>query len=81
MAAFEEALKELETVVEELERPSVPLDRAMQLFERGIEHLRVASADLARTEVAVKILVAKAGGVLQVAALESRPPGEDTTVR
>ena len=82
MAAFEEALKQLETIVEELEKPSVPLDRALLLFERGIEHLRVATADLSRTEETVKILVAKAGGVLQVAEYESkREPGEDAAAR
>ncbi|MGQ0649070.1 MAG: exodeoxyribonuclease VII small subunit [Gemmatimonadaceae bacterium] len=66
MASFETSLQKLETIVEELERPDVPLDRALVLFEEGIEHLRVASADLARAEESVKVLVAKAGGVLNV---------------
>ena len=66
MSSFETALQELEKIVEELERPEVPLDRALLLFEQGIEHLRVASADLARAEESVKVLVAKAGGVLSV---------------
>ena len=67
MASFEQALQQLEAIVEELERPSVALDRALVLFEQGIEHLRVASADLTRAEASVKVLVAKAGGVLSVA--------------
>lgn len=79
MAAFEEALKELESIVEELERPSVPLDRALLLFESGIEHLRAATAELSRTEETVKILVAKAGGVLHVTEFETkRESGEGT---
>jgi exodeoxyribonuclease VII small subunit len=66
MSSFETSLQKLETIVEELERPDVPLDRALALFEEGIEHLRVASADLARAEESVKVLVARAGGVLSV---------------
>lgn len=64
MASFEKALQKLESIVEELERPDVPLDRALALFEQGIEQLRVATADLSRAEESVKVLVAKAGGVL-----------------
>jgi exodeoxyribonuclease VII small subunit len=64
MASFEKALQKLESIVEELERPDVPLDRALTLFEQGIEQLRVATADLVRAEESVKVLVAKAGGVL-----------------
>jgi exodeoxyribonuclease VII small subunit len=66
MASFEEALSKLEALVEELERPDVPLERALVLFEEGIEHLRVATAELSRAEASVKVLVARAGGVLQV---------------
>jgi exodeoxyribonuclease VII small subunit len=66
MASFEEALTKLEALVEELERPDVPLERALVLFEEGIEHLRVATAELSRAEASVKVLVARAGGVLQV---------------
>lgn len=66
MASFEEALSRLEALVEELERPDVPLERALALFEEGIEHLRVATAELTRAEASVKVLVAKAGGVLNV---------------
>jgi exodeoxyribonuclease VII small subunit len=66
MATIEVALQHLESIVEELERPSIPLDRALVLFEQGIEHLRVASEDLGRAEESVKVLVARAGGVLSV---------------
>jgi exodeoxyribonuclease VII small subunit len=66
MSSFETAIARLEALVEELERPDVPLDRALALFEEGIAHLRDASKDLARADAAVKVLVAKAGGVLQL---------------
>jgi exodeoxyribonuclease VII small subunit len=66
MASFDETLARLEALVEELERPDIPLERALVLFEEGIEHLRVATTELTRAEASVKVLVAKAGGVLQV---------------
>ena len=66
MPSFEEALARLESIVEELERPDVPLERALALFEEGIEHLRLATAELTRAEASVKVLVARAAGVLDV---------------
>jgi exodeoxyribonuclease VII small subunit len=66
MPSFEEALARLEALVEELESPDVPLERALALFEEGIVHLRTATAELTRAEASVKVLVAKAGGVLTV---------------
>lgn len=33
--SFEEALRELETVVGQLERGEVPLDKSIELYERG----------------------------------------------
>lgn len=76
MASFEESLRQLESIVEELERPNVALDRALVLFEQGVEHLRVATADLARAEEGVKVLVARAGGVLEVKEFDA---GRDTS--
>lgn len=66
MPKFEESLQRLEAIVEELERPGVPLDRSLSLFEEGITHLRVANEALSRAEESVKVLVARAGGVLEV---------------
>ncbi len=63
---FEESLQRLEAIVEELEQPGVSLDRSLALFEEGITHLRAASETLGRAEESVKVLVARAGGVLQL---------------
>jgi exodeoxyribonuclease VII small subunit len=65
MATFEKALSQLESVVEELERSDVSLDRALALFESGIEHLRVAHDELTRAEASVKVLVRRAEGTLE----------------
>jgi exodeoxyribonuclease VII small subunit len=69
MATFEQALSRLEAVVEELERSDVSLDRALALFESGIEQLRVAHDELTRAEASVKVLVRRAEGTLETAEL------------
>ena len=33
--SFEDALKELETIVDKLERGDVPLDKSIEIYERG----------------------------------------------
>jgi exodeoxyribonuclease VII small subunit len=71
MPSFEEALSRLESIVEELERPDVPLERALVLFQEGIEHLRLATGELSRAEATVKVLVARAAGVLEVKDLDA----------
>ncbi len=66
---FEDALRRLEAIVEEMEQPAVPLDRALALFEDGITQLRAATDSLGRAEEGVKVLVARAGGILQLTEL------------
>lgn len=70
MATFEQAVSQLESVVEELERSDVSLDRALVLYEQGIGHLRVATTELARAEASVKVLVKRAEGALEATDLD-----------
>lgn len=65
MATFEESLARLEEIVEEMEGESLSLDRALALFEEGIEQLRAANGELARAEASVKILTERADGILE----------------
>jgi exodeoxyribonuclease VII small subunit len=65
MATFEEVLARLEAIVEEMSGGELPLDRSLALFEEGIEHLRQATQELGRAEAAVKVLTARADGVLE----------------
>lgn len=67
MSTFEDSLARLEAIVKEMERDELSLDRALALFEEGIEHLRAASAELTRTEATVKVLITRADGVLETA--------------
>ena len=56
---FEQALGELEAVVEKLEHGDLPLEDALKQFERGIELTRGCQASLKQAEQRVEILLAK----------------------
>lgn len=54
--AFEEALTELESLVETLERGDQSLEASLQSFERGIELTRTCQKALDEAEQKVRIL-------------------------
>jgi exodeoxyribonuclease VII small subunit len=56
---FEQALGELESVVERLEHGELPLEEALRQFERGIELTRTCQASLKQAEQKVEILLKK----------------------
>jgi exodeoxyribonuclease VII small subunit len=56
---FEQALGELEAVVERLEHGELPLEDALQQFERGVELARTCQASLQQAEQKVEILLKK----------------------
>ena len=62
---FENALKELEQIVEQLEDSELPLDDALKLFERGIKLSQFCSAKLDDAEQKVELLVKGANGALR----------------
>ena len=55
---FEESLKELDRIVEELQRSDLALDRSMYLFRRGTELVQICRAQLNAAEHEVKELLA-----------------------
>ena len=63
--AFEEHLRRLESIVEQLDNDSLPLDAALATFQEGIELLRRASEELNTAETRVKLLVEQADGVFE----------------
>ena len=65
--SFEQSLARLEEIVGELDGDGLDLDAALALFEEGVERLRVASAELARAEAQVKLLVERSDGTLDLA--------------
>lgn len=53
---FEQALSELERVVERLQRPEIPLDEAVALFRRGTELAQMTEELLSAAELQVQQL-------------------------
>lgn len=64
--SFEERLGRLEAIVHELEGDSVELARALELFEEGVESLRLASQELSRVRNRVQRLVERADGSFEL---------------
>jgi len=54
--SFEEALAELETLVETLESGELPLEESLKSFERGVELTRNCQQALDHAEQKVRIL-------------------------
>ena len=59
---FEDALAELEKIVQRLEDPEVPLDEAVGLFEDGIKLSRFCSQKLDEVEKRVDMLLRNESG-------------------
>ena len=59
---FEEALAELEKLVERLERGDLPLDEALRTFERGVELTRHCQTSLKSAQQKVEILLKRGSG-------------------
>jgi exodeoxyribonuclease VII small subunit len=67
---YEERIRRLEEVMGELEGEGVPLDRALALFEEGIELLRGATNDLAHADERVQLLIERAEGAFETRDLD-----------
>lgn len=61
--SYEKRVARLQEIVGDLEGDGLPLDRALELFEEGIEILRVASDELTIAEGRVQLLIERADGV------------------
>jgi len=65
-ATFEESLRRLESIVEQLERGDVRLDEALNLYEEGIELSKKCSEKLTRAELTLKRLGKDMEGNLKI---------------
>ena len=59
---FEQSMKQLERIVQELEDGDLPLEKAIKKFEEGIKLTQFCSAKLDETEKKVSILMKNAEG-------------------
>lgn len=53
---FEQAIKRLEEIVEALDHGDVPLDKALSLYEEGIQLSRTCAENLKAAELRIKKL-------------------------
>lgn len=54
---LEQRLQRLEAILGQLEAGDVDLERALELFEEGVTHVRAAESILSRTELKVEELL------------------------
>lgn len=54
---FEETLKELETIVSKLEMGNLPLDEALNEFEKGVKLAKHGQVQLQQAEQRIQILL------------------------
>jgi len=69
---FEQALEELEAIVQRLEKGELPLEDSLVAFERGVGLVRQLSDRLAEVEQRVEVLLRSEAGKLLL-----RPVEED----
>lgn len=61
--SFEEGLQQLEGIVKEMESGDLPLERSLELFEKGMKLSEVCRKQLEEAETRVEILIKRAGQV------------------
>lgn len=59
--SFEQSMQELETLVEEMEKGDLPLESALEKFEKGINLARTSQQLLKSAEQKVQVLMEKNG--------------------
>ncbi|MGH8460611.1 MAG: exodeoxyribonuclease VII small subunit [Stenotrophobium sp.] len=61
VSQFEDAMKELEAIVQKMERGDLRLEESLKVFERGIALAQQCRKSLETAELKVKTLMAKTG--------------------
>ena len=59
IATFETSLQELEQIVKEMESTDLPLERALELFEKGMKLSETCRKQLEAAETRIEMLVRK----------------------
>lgn len=72
---FEQSLKRLEEIVEQLEQGDVPLDDAVKMYEEGIELSKACVEKLTQAELRLKKLAKDMQGNFRL--IEEDEPAED----
>lgn len=67
MATFEESLKKLETIVDQLEKGELPLEQSLKLFEEGVSLSAVCKQEIDTAEGKVQMLIKQRDGSVKTA--------------
>ena len=70
---FEEAVEELERVVEQLESGELSLEDSLAAFENGVRLVKLCNQKLTEVERKIELLVKDKDGKLQLKPLEDLP--------
>ncbi len=65
MATFEESLKQLEKIVDQLERGDLPLEESIRLFEDGVKLSSACKQELDTAEAKVQMLMKERDGSMR----------------
>ncbi|MFZ0590816.1 MAG: exodeoxyribonuclease VII small subunit [Bryobacteraceae bacterium] len=74
--AFETSLDELERVVKELEKGELPLEKSLELFEKGIKLSADCKRQLEEAETRVELLIKRGS---KIVAVPFEPSEENST--
>jgi exodeoxyribonuclease VII small subunit len=74
MASFEESLKKLETIVDQLEKGDLPLEESLKLFEDGVALSAVCTTELDAAEGKVQLLIKQRDGSLKTETFPTEKP-------
>ena len=73
---FEDALKGLEKIVEELEKGNLPLDVSLKKYEEGVRLVQQLSKRLEQAQKRVEVLTRTADGQLESRAFDTEDAAE-----
>ncbi len=74
---FEEALRELEEIVNRLEQGVLPLEEALQLFEEGVRLSRYCHTKLDEAQKRVEILLKEESGKMKAQPFKTAEDEDD----
>ena len=74
---FEEELKDLETIVSQIDSGQLTLDESIGAFERGVMLVKALNGKLDEVERKVEMLTRSAGGELRTAPFEPSSENEN----
>ena len=69
---FEDALNQLEGIVKKLEKPDLPLEESIKLFEEGMSLSKICSEKLDQAQQRVEILQKEASGSMKAVPFEEK---------